>query len=208
MNKLWTHEDKLYGCTIRACFFNNEQSDSKTDFVERVFPMLQNKDSLKVLYSEEDRKNFKHGKVCAQPDAVLEQHTHLLSLEYKSVNNRKHYAKSWKEQIRVKDILQCIINAIQVSRVEQKVTVPLLRYNNVLYMIVPDEQLCDMIYDAANIKGAMLYHEEKYNISASCLSSFLENKVKNKYQTETAASILGKEKHDKLLKKNENQVVD
>jgi hypothetical protein len=205
---MWTHEANIYGCRIRAAFFDGDKAEVAEDFFDRNFPILssEQRETIELLTTEEDKKNFRTEKVVAQPDAVLLQSSslihipaHRLCLEYKSNQKKKHAKNKWTEQIRVKDILQCVINAIQVSSVENSITVPLLKYHNVIYLIDPSEELCDLIMNS--VDAAIIYNDEKKDVSSSQLAGYLESKVRSKYQVETEASRLGKEMHEKMLRR-------
>lgn len=196
---MWTHTDKLYGCTIQAAFFDNKVSDKETDFVKRVLPIVSNPQTINVLYSENDRKNFYHEHIVAQPDAVLSQDKHMISLEYKTMSGREHDPAKWQHTIRLKDILQTVINSLQVSFETKKVTIPLLRYANVIYFIQPSEEICDLIMNKAQ-EGKSYFEENKW-VSSSQLSEYLEPFVKRKYPLNHSGSEQGVKMHEQMLRK-------
>lgn len=157
-----------------------------------------------VVQSENDKKNFYYGDIVAQPDAVLSQLNHLISLEYKSLagsEQKLHEQNRWIRQIRLKDVLQAIVNAMQVSIVEKKPCVALLRYVNVVYFISPSKELCDFIVQKA--PDAKLFYAEKKFISSSQLCELIEPLVKKIFQSEESeAQKNGKREHEAMLAKN------
>lgn len=192
----------FYGCEITPYFFDSRKVEGVSDFVTRVLPFIQNPSSVQVLYTEADKKNFYFGDIVAQPDAVMSQHSHLLSLEYKSLSgsSKKLNDKNrWENQIRLKDVLQAVVNALQVSIVENKPCVTLLRYLNVVYFISPSKQLCDFIIQKA--PDAKRFHNENRYVSSTQLCEVIEPLVKKLFQqqTETKAQSDGRTAHDSML---------
>ena len=192
----------FYGSEITPYFFDSIKIDPNSSFVERVLPFINNHSSIKLLYTENDKKNFYFGDIVAQPDAVMEQHQHLISLEYKSLsgsNQKLHERNRWEQQIRLKDVLQSIINSLQVSIVENKPCVSLLRYVNVVYFISPSKELCDFILKKA--PDAKKFHNEIKYVSSSKLCEVIEPLVKKLFQLEeTDAQKDGKTSHETMLK--------
>lgn len=190
----------IYCTKVTPYFFDNNIVDKEENFVKRVLPMITNYHNVELIYTEEDRKNFYFNNIVAQPDAVLSQQDHLLVVEYKSLSNSKKYhnQEQWKNQIRFKDILQCVINSMQVSAVTKKPCVSLLRYPNVVYFISPEENLIKYIVDKTeSIK--YMFNESKY-ISSSQLSEALEPVIKRLLKEENNDE-LGKQKHEEMLRK-------
>lgn len=203
-------EPLFFYCThITPYFFNPKAVEHNTDFVQRVLPFIENKKDVKLLYTEHDRKNFYYGDIVAQPDSVLTQKNHLISLEFKSLSgsHQKYHDKdTWIDQIRLKDVLQAVINAMQVSIVERKPCVALLRYVNVAYFIAPTEQLCKIILQKAPLAKQM-YKESKY-VSSSQLAELVEpimkdivNKSLRNLKIENEAQIKGQVAHETMLKR-------
>lgn len=192
----------LYGSEITPFFFDSRTVENETDFVRRVLPFMKTFNDIEVLYTEKDKKNFRYGHIVAQPDAVLKQWKNLLTLEYKSLSgtsNKLHDKNRWEQQIRLKDILQAIINSLQVSIVEDMPCVTLLRYVNVVYYISPSAKLCQYILDKA-LDAKNFYHEKNY-VSSSQLSDLLEPLVKKMFELEeTEAQKQGKKAHESMLR--------
>lgn len=193
----------FYGSDITPYFFDSRKIDKNATFVDRVLPFIRNSSSIKLLYTETDKKNFYYGDIVAQPDAVMEQHEHLLSLEYKSLtgsNQKLHEKNRWEQQIRLKDVLQAIVNSLQVSIVENKPCVTLLRYVNVVYFISPSKELCEFILQKA--PDAKLFHNEKKFVSSSQLCEVIEPLVKKLFQQEeNLAQKEGKISHEHMLQR-------
>lgn len=191
---------QFYGSEITPFFFDSRTVENETDFVRRVLPCI-NSHNIDVLYTEKDKKNFRYGHIVAQPDAVLKQWKNLLTVEYKSLsgtNNKLHDKNRWEQQIRLKDVLQAIINSLQVSIVEDMPCVTLLRYVNVVYYISPSAQLCQYILDKA-LDAKNFYHEKNY-VSSSQLSELLEPLIKKMFDVEeTQAQKDGKKAHESML---------
>lgn len=191
----------FFGCEITPHFFDTRKIDKNGSFVERVLPFIKNPSSIQILYTENDKKNFYFGDIVAQPDAVLTQYEHLISLEYKSLsgsNQKLHERNRWEQQIRLKDVLQAVINSLQVSIVENKPCVTLLRYVNVVYFVSPSKELCDFILQKA--PDAKRFHNEKKYVSSSQLCDVIEPLVRKMFQqTETTAQREGKVSHESML---------
>lgn len=191
----------FYGCEITPFFFDNRKTDDETDFVRRVLPFMNSATSVEVLYTEKDKKNFYHGDIVSQPDAVLHQRRTYITVEYKSLsgtNNKLHDKNRWEQQIRLKDVLQAVINSLQVSVVEDMPCVTLLRYVNVAYYISPSAELCQYILDKAP-DAKKFYNERKY-VSSSQLAELIEPSVKKMFDLqETEAQKNGKKAHESML---------
>lgn len=193
----------FYGSEITPYFFDSRKIDPNSSFVERVLPFINNPSSIQVVYTENDKKNFYFGDIVAQPDAVMSQHQHLISLEYKSLsgsNQKLHERNRWQQQIRLKDVLQAIINSLQVSIVENKPCISLLRYVNVVYFISPTKELCEFILQKA--PDAKRFHNEHKYVSSSQLCEVIEPLVKKLFQLdETEAQKEGKTSHETMLRR-------
>lgn len=191
----------FYGCEITPFFFDSRQVEGETDFVRRVLPFMQSPNSVEVIYTEKDKKNFYHGHIVSQPDAVLRHRRSYITLEYKSLSgtsNKLHDKNRWEHQIRIKDVLQAIINSLQVSVIENVPCVTLLRYVNVAYYISPSAQLCQYILDKA--PDAKQFYNEKRYVSSSQLAELIEPLVKKMFDmNETQAQKDGKTAHDSML---------
>lgn len=192
----------FYGCEITPFFFDSRTVENEPDFVRRVLPFINSHNLVEVLYTEKDKKNFRYGHIIAQPDAVLKQYKNLITVEYKSLSgtsNKMHDKNRWEQQIRLKDVLQAIINSLQVSIVEDMPCVTLLRYVNVVYYISPSAKLCQYILDKA-LDAKNFYHEKNY-VSSSQLSDLLEPLVKKMFELEeTEAQKQGKKAHESMLR--------
>lgn len=194
-----TNSEQLWGCSIKPYFYpfsTNKEEDIYTRLLPFVPPEIRKK--LTVFCSEKDRRNFGFKDIIAQPDCVFKHLNYYIVLEYKSLanSNQKHEKSKWKNQIRLKDVLQAIIATMQVSAVQKSPAVCVLRYVNSSYVISPSKEICDYILQIA--PSAKKFKNEHKYISASVLAELIEPDIRKKY-LESSVGEKGKQLHDKIL---------
>lgn len=195
---MWHSQGNIHNIAVKASFFNSKSSFESRDLPSRVMPFLADT-GLKTVCSDTDKRNFRTGGIIAQPDAVFTHKGGLISLEYKSIGNRDHSEDGWTKEIRIKDMLQCIIGGYAVAQETNQLTACVLRYNNVCYFLAPSRQVMNIILSL--IPMAMQYNETKLIASAK-LASFCEDKVReigfNPFGNE---SSYGTKAHTALLRR-------
>lgn len=196
----------LWGCQITPYLFPFK-TNTLPNLVERMLPMLPDSEvnyvEVIVTENEEDKrkKNFRHGCIVAQPDVVFLNRNAYIVLEFKSLanSNQKHELSKWEKQIRLKDVLQAIIAALQVSVVKNAPAVCVLRYINSCYIINPCARLCSYILEKApKVRDFKSEPGDKY-VSASVLAETLEPDIRKMFSTNTDDDEKGKEIHNKML---------
>lgn len=195
----WNDKDTLYGIDVKAIFFDGDKARAETDMVRRVIPFLEPA-KPKPLFTETDRKNFFTEHIAAQPDVVFEHKNGLISIEYKHVNFKPHHPPRWREEIRLLDMLQCVIAAFVVAQNFKKPTACVLRYHNVAYFLSPKPQLLKEIF--ALVRQAKDYHQQGRYVATKDLASFVEDKVKKLYPPpESERAKAGRRAHEEILRR-------
>jgi hypothetical protein len=111
----WHDQGLIYGINVKSFFFDADAAQKEQSLPQRILPFLDGT-SINTLFTEQDKKNFFHGELVAQPDAVFEHGNGLISVEFKSVSGRLHNPENWSQQIRLKDMLQCVIAGYAVAQ--------------------------------------------------------------------------------------------
>lgn len=198
---VWDDQATVMGIAVKAVFFQPADAEAQTDAVKRVLPFLATSTVTRLLTTESDRRNVRHGLLIAQPDAILSHGQGLITLEYKSVNRRSHTRQGWKREIRPKDMLQAIAGAYAVAQSEHKVTACVLRYHNVAYLLSPCQEVVQTMVDL--LPAAKDYYQEDRLVSASQIAEFALNRLHRRFwvpsQDEKARSDAGRVAHDQML---------
>lgn len=194
----WQDEAQLYGITVKPYFFDAQHA-MEMALAPRVLPFLE-KVPPKTMFTEEDRQNFIHGQLIAQPDAVFEHGNGLICAEYKSVGGQSHSLEKWRREIRLKDMLQCLIAGYAVAQSYKRPTACVLRYHNVCYLLVPDPGVIGVMLDL--IPLAKQYFSEPRRISASQIAQFSVERVRAAYPgPKDPRSDQGRFAHESMLKR-------
>jgi hypothetical protein len=175
---LWHDQASIYGIRAKAHFFDGDVIEKEPDLRARALPLLRDA-QLTTLFTEEDRKNFHHGDIAAQPDAVFEHGTGLVSVQYKYAGGRLHHPDLWQRQIRLKDMLQCVIAGYAVAQNYQKITACVLRHRNVCYLLTPEVHVIRCVVEL--IPLAKQYFEEANHVAASRLAQFAAQRVRERF---------------------------
>ena len=195
---LWHEEADIYGVAVKGHFFDADAAMQEADLALRVLPFLRRRPP-KALFTERDRKNFYYDELVAQPDAVFEHGTGLIALEYKSVSLQPHSRSAWQREIRVKDMLQCILAGYAVAQHYQRTTACVLRYHNVCYLLTPSPDVMGMILSL--IPMAKQYYGDERRVSASQLAQFSVERVRKQYPgPKDERSDQGRFAHDEMFK--------
>ncbi len=136
---LTTGHANFCGMSIEAVFFPGAVNGLANP-VERIVPFLP-PEACTLLFKESDRATFRAGDLFAQPDAVIRIPGGLVSVEYKSKGGRNDDPERWAEQIREKDLLQAVVNALVLSAETQEPVAAILRTHNAAYFLRPTAEL-------------------------------------------------------------------
>lgn len=195
----WDDQTTLYGTRIKAVFFDGDVAYDQPDAAGRILPFLRQR-KPDVLFVEDDRKNFYCDQLSTQPDAVFAHGEGLIAVEYKYKNKRPTRRNDWQDQIRLADMLQCMICGYAVAQNFKKTTACVLRYHNVCFLLTPNAAMMHSVLDL--IPMAMQYYGEDRRVSASQLAKFALAKVENTYpRSENARSEAGRIAHENLLRR-------
>lgn len=195
----WHDQETLYGIKVKASFFDGDSVKDEPDLAKRVLPFFTTA-RPKTMFTESDRQNFYCDRLVAQPDVVFEHGDGLISVEYKSVGGKAHDRTDWRQSIRLKDMLQCLIAGYSVAQTYKRPTACVLRYHNVCYLLSPE---ANVIHSMLNlIPMAMDYHSESRRISASQLAQFSMEKIRNSYRgPNDDRAAAGREAHKSMLRR-------
>lgn len=195
----WHDQGLLYGVAVKSFFFDAEAARQEQDLPKRTLPFLGNA-PVNTVFAEEDKHNFYYGELVAQPDGVFEHGQGLIALEYKSVGLQPHSREQWPREIRLKDMLQCLIAGYAVAQSCRKLTACVLRYHNVCYLLVPDADVIGTMLRL--IPMAKEYHREDRRVSATQLAQFSVERIRRTYPgPEDGRSEQGRVAHADLLKR-------
>lgn len=195
----WHDQGVLYGVTVKAHFFDAEAVLQETTLPARTLPFLGNA-PVKTIFTEEDRQNFLCDELVAQPDAVFEHGQGLIALEYKSVGLQPHSPENWRREIRLKDMLQCLIAGYVVAQNYRKLTACVLRYHNVCYLLTPDPGVIGTMLQL--IPMAKEYHREDRRVSATQIAQFSLERIRRTWPgPEDVRADQGRAAHADLLKR-------
>lgn len=137
---LTTGHANFCGMSIEAVFFPADAVSALSNPVERIVPFLP-PEACTLLFKESDRATFRSGDLFAQPDAVIRIPGGLVSVEYKSKGGRSDDPERWAEQIREKDLLQTVVNALVLSAETKEPVAAILRTHNAAYFLRPAPEL-------------------------------------------------------------------
>lgn len=199
MSIAWHDRDRLYGIDVRAFFFEARTVNQETDLARRVLPFFTTV-RPKTLFTEEDRMTFKVGQIAAQPDVVFEHGNGLICVEFKSIGGRLHRQEEWRQSIRLKDMLQCLIGGYVAAQHYKQVTACVLRYNNVCYLMTPEPRVMHLLLDM--IPMAMGYYGEDRYIASAKLAGFAVDRISNEFPgPDDPRKQAGKKAHDTMLRR-------
>lgn len=199
MSIVWHDQESLYGTRVKALFFDGDVVNNEPDLAIRVLPFFATA-RPKALFTESDRKNFYFDKLVAQPDVVFEHGDGLISVEYKSISGKSHDRASWRQSIRLKDMLQCLIAGFVVAQNYKKSTACILRYPNVCYLLSPEPAVIHSMLELVPL--AMAYEADKKRVSASELAEFSQKKIRSTYRgADDARSAAGRVAHETMLRR-------
>lgn len=198
------HAD-LCGMGVEAVFFDPDAVCALDEDALRLVPFLP-AGSARLLLTESDRRTFRAGPLCAQPDAVLELADGLIALEYKTRGGRPEDPLRWAESIRSKDLLQTVLGALTLSASAGRPAAPVLRTVNAVFFLRPQPDLRRWIAaHAAEAEAFMSSAAEgasRPGISASDYAQLLEPALAKLYpRAVSAASAAGEAAHDELLRR-------
>lgn len=192
----------VYGIRAKPYFFDGDAFAAEPDPAKRILPFFLSA-SPRLLFSDGDKKNFRHGNIVAQPDAVFEHANGLISVEYKSIGGKIHAPCDWRRNIRIKDMLQCLIAGYVVAQHYKKITDCVLRYNNVCYLLAPGFDILEIVLGLAPM--AISYYSERSCISSSRLAQFSAEKIrlihKDSAPQDYEKSVEGVAAHASILRK-------
>lgn len=151
---LTTGHANFCGMSIEAVFFPGAVNGLANP-VERIVPFLP-PEACTLLFKESDRATFRAGDLFAQPDAVIRIPGGLVSVEYKSKGGRNDDPERWAEQIREKDLLQAVVNALVLSAETQEPVAAILRTHNAAYFLRPTAELKRIVECSVEPACAML----------------------------------------------------
>lgn len=195
----WSDQAVLYGVTVKAHFFDADAARREASLPRRVLPFL---GALppKTMFTEEDRQNFYYGELVAQPDAVFEHGNGLIAVEYKSVGARPHSPARWRNEVRLKDMLQCLAAGYAVAQTYHKPTACVLRYHNACYLLTPDPAVIGSMLDL--IPMARQYHGGAARVSASQIAQFALERVRAAFPGPAdERQEQGRAAHESMLKR-------
>jgi hypothetical protein len=176
----WADNSVVFGIRVKPFFFDGDAASAEANPAKRILPFFKIA-SPKLLFADSDKKNFYHGNIVAQPDAVFEHANGLISVEYKSVGGKIHVPSEWRQSIRIKDMLQCLVAGFVVAQHYKKPTACVLRYNNVCYLLVPSSDLIEAV--TGLVPMAIAYYAERSNVSSSQLAQFSVEKIRLTYKS-------------------------
>lgn len=197
------HAD-LLGIGIEAVFFDPELVSAIEDDVIRLVPFLPPQ-AGRLLLREADRETFRAGPLFAQPDAVIELSGGFISLEYKSKGGRLEDPIRWAEQMREKDVLQTVIEALVLSAESGRPAAPVLRTQNAVYFLRPCADALSLIERCAEDAAAFLAESSggaaRSGISAGDYASLLTAGFLARFpRPRSAGSLAGEAAHASLLR--------
>jgi hypothetical protein len=170
---MWHESSHRNGVAIHARFFDGDVMDLLPDAIERSLCFLPGT-RARMLWSENDRHNVRWGQLVAQSDALFDLGNGLLSLEYKTRGKRSLDRNDWLKDVRLKDMLQCVIAAVAVAQTTGKTCAAVLRYHNVGLLLVPEQRLLDLIF---GMVPAACQYFGRSDVRSSALAHYTEARV-------------------------------
>lgn len=148
------HAD-ICGIGVEAVFFDPDVARLIEDDALRLAPFLP-AGAAQVLLTEADRETLRTDSLFAQPDAVMTLSGGLLVLEYKSKGGRPEDRERWTEEMREKDLLQTIINALAASAHWGRPAAPVLRTHDAVFFLRPSPAVTALIKESAEHASVFL----------------------------------------------------
>src|ERR1019366_6750636 len=174
----WHDQAVLYGVQVKAFFFDADAAQIEQNLARRNLPFL-GLAPLKTMFTEPDRQDFYYGQLVARPDAVFEHGNGLIVVDIRHAGCQPHTREQWQREIKLKDILQCLIAGYTVAQNYQKLTGCVLRYPNVCYLPTPDAGMIGTMLDL--IPLAKQYYKVDRRISAAQIALFAVDRVRGDY---------------------------
>lgn len=125
---IWQEHGAVSGFHVKASFFEPAQR-------HETRPLGFMEPNRAVLIASEFAAQRRFESVVAEPDGLFVLGTGLISMEFKA--KALHSATHWTQQLRLADMLQCMIGAVVVAHAERKTTACLLRHSNAAFLLVP-----------------------------------------------------------------------
>lgn len=197
---LTTGHANFCGMSIEAVFFP-AAVNGLTNPVERIVPFLP-PEACTLLFKESDRATFRAGDLFAQPDAVIRIPGGLVSVEYKSKGGRNDDPERWAEQIREKDLLQAVVNALVLSAEAKEPVAAILRTHNAAYFLRPTAELKRIVECSVEPACAMLRSagNTRIGIGAADLAGMLAVTVSTRWpKPRHAGHEAGEAAHREML---------
>lgn len=193
----WEAEGVRNGVRMRARFFDGDAADRQEDRVRRTLCFLPDT-SAQLLWREQDRRNLRWGSVVAQSDGVYALGDGLINLEYKSRGRRPIDQQAWLGDVRLKDVLQCLIMSVVVAQTLSRSCAAVLRYHNAGILLVPQQALLNTVIGM--IPQACAYYRSA-DVAATDLAKFAEPRVEKDFPwRDVIRSRAGVEAHSQLFR--------
>lgn len=173
----WHASGERNGVLLKARFFDGDAAHALGDVVKRTLCFLPGTNA-RVLWREQDRRNLRWGRIVAQSDAVYQLGSGLLHLEFKGRNKQSLDRKRWLSEVSTKDMLQCLIAAMTVAQTCHALCAAVLRYHNVGLLLVPRQQLLDLVLNMAD--GACAYYGTA-DVASTDLAAYAEARVRRAF---------------------------
>jgi hypothetical protein len=123
----------------------------------------------------------------------------MIAVEYKYAGYHGHHRDQWQRQIRIKDMLQCLIAGFAVAQNYKQVTGCILRYHNVCYLLTPDPGVMQTVFEL--IPLAKQYFNDERRVAAAQLAQFAVDRIRSTYPGPLDhRSEEGRVAHDRMLK--------
>jgi hypothetical protein len=193
---VWGQRAALFGMNVSAAFFDGDAALEQPDVVRRILPFLPNT-SARLLFTEDDRKRFTFGRLIAAPDAVFALGAGMIVVEYKS--RRQLLAERWMFEIRLKDILQCVLAGLTVARTYRRTAANVLRYHNAAFLLAPERKVLETVWRL--VPNACQYYGVK-SVGASRLAQHCEARVRQLFPVPfDSRSAEGRLAHARLFRR-------
>ena len=193
----WHATGERNGVHLKVRFFDGDAAEKVGDRVERSLCFLPGT-TARMLWCDQDHRNLRWRSVVAQSDAVFELGQGLVSLEFKSRSRRTLDRQAWLSEVRLKDMLQCLIASMVVAQTQGKVCAAVLRYHNAGMLLVPQQRLLDMIVVTVPQACAL---RRKSDIASSKLAAIMEPLVQEDFPwRDEARSRAGVLAHEYLFR--------
>ena len=193
----WDAEGERNGIRLKARFFDGDAAEGSDDRVARTLCFLP-ATSARMLWREQDRRNLRWGSVVAQSDGVYALGDGLVNLEYKSRGKRPIERQAWLREVRLKDMLQCLVMAVVVAQTQSKACAAVLRYHDAGILLVPQQALLDTLFGL--VPQACAYYGST-DVAATDLAKFAEPRIEKDFVwRDEPRSRAGVEAHNQLFR--------